>query len=118
MTYGVLTLLETTTFPGWPSVDPLTNFELFMLCIGAPLLMGLVMAALVLGGGRRKELAAENRAAGLSLGDDEVDELPVARRAAVHAQERPAVTGGAAAAPRPGHGLRDEAAEVREGHTH
>lgn len=101
MTSAALTLLE--TFPGWPDAPDPSFWTIFMICIGAPILVGLVFAVGILGLGRKAELAAETADAGLSLDPEPVDRAaltPTAARRALPADDADVVerTGGATAA--------------------
>lgn len=89
MTSAAITLLE--TFPGWPDVVEPSAFQLFMLCLGAPILVGIVMAAIVLGGGGRKQLAEENAAAGIAIDERPAVGGATAARRALPANEAPEV---------------------------
>ncbi|MEL4505867.1 hypothetical protein AAEX63_14115 [Luteococcus sp. H138] len=59
-----LHILE-STFPGWPEFTPVSNMHMFLLTLGAPLLIGLVVTGLIVGTHRRQELHASNEAAGM-----------------------------------------------------
>lgn len=59
-----LRLLE-STFPGWPEYTPVSNMHMFLLTLGIPLLVGLVVTGLMIGTHRRQDLRASNEAAGM-----------------------------------------------------
>lgn len=73
---SALVSMETFFFPGWPTAETPSAFFQFMLCLGAPLLIGATIIGLGLGLGRRRQYADDQRAAGLA-------EAPVAERRAV-----------------------------------
>ena len=64
---NTLVALTTTFLPGWPTAQPLSAFQLFMLCLGGPIVVAAIIFGLGLGFGRRKELADDQRSAGLAV---------------------------------------------------
>ncbi|MEL4356952.1 MULTISPECIES: hypothetical protein [unclassified Luteococcus] len=80
-----LNLLE-STFPGWPEYTPVSTMHMFLLTLGVPLLIGLVVTGLFLGTHRKQELRASNEAAGM------IDAQP--RTAVAPGRAQPAVEAG------------------------
>ena len=63
---NALVVLNTEFFPGHPTAETPSAFFMFMLCLGVPLIIGVVFTALGMGLGHKKDYAADQRTAGLA----------------------------------------------------